>query len=353
MKLFVCGMFAIIVCILAACAAPGPAPVPANASATPAAGNAAANVTPAATGGPTRLQTLRIELPVDASLSDLSRLMAADTLRAQGYTVEAVDLNDNALSVQALEQGDLDLAYISNGVAWTAIARGAKIRTILDDVNDTRVLVVAPGITTCQDLQGKKVAVAGTNSTQALLVKKYISTTCPEVKIELVVMASNSSRLIALAAGQVDAATVNLTEELGYEYSNKTKLNRLSGYSDLSKNLRGASQVIRLELIEKYPETAKDIVRALLQARRDLQDPQVLKEKAIQYLKMEPADAEILGKSFLEQKIWDLNGGYTPQILQRNLDFFVETGGVPEGLKVEQLADLTILNAVLDEIGRK
>lgn len=309
--------------------------------------------TPAPTAGPARVQTLRMELPVDASMSDLSRLVAADMLRAKGYTVEAVDLNDNALSVQALEQGDLDLAYISNGVAWTAIARGAKLRTILDDVTDNRVLAVTPGITLCQDLNGKRVAVPGLGSTQALLIKRYVSTKCPEAKIELVVMASNTSRLIAITAGQVDAATINLTDVLGYETAQKTKVNLLSEYSGQAKNLRGASQVTRLELIEKYPETAKDIVRALLQARRELQDPQVLTEKAVHYLKMDPEEATVLGKSFLENQIWDLNGGYTPQVLQNNLDFFIETGAVPAGVKVEQIADMTIQNAVLEEIGRK
>lgn len=310
-------------------------------------------IVPTPAAGPTRLQTLRMELPTDANMSDLPRLMAADALRAQGYTVEAVDFNDNALSVQALEQGDLDLGYISNAIAWAAIKRGANIRTILDDITDARVLAVAPDIKTCADLNGKQVAVASTNSTQAILLNKYIKDECPDVKPELVVMSSPNNRFIALTSGQVDAATMNLTDVLGYQYMHKMQVALLDDYTGKFLHLRGAGQVARLELIEKYPETAKDIVRALLNARRQLQDPEALTANAVKYLKMDPEEARELGKTYLEGQVWDLNGGWTPENLQSNLDFFVETGAVPAGLTANDIADLSVMNAVLDELGRE
>ena len=40
-------------------------------------------------------------------------------------------------------------------------------------------------------------------------------------------------------------------------------------------------------------------------------------------------------------------------VLQTNIDFFVESGGLKAGATPNMVADLTYLNAVLDEIGRK
>jgi hypothetical protein len=39
--------------------------------------------------------------------------------------------------------------------------------------------------------------------------------------------------------------------------------------------------------------------------------------------------------------------------LQDTIDFLVDTGAMEPGLKVEDVADLSYLNAVLDEIGRE
>ena len=41
---------------------------------------------------------LRIEVPTDVDITDLPRMMAADTLKEMGYTVEPLDFQDNTLS---------------------------------------------------------------------------------------------------------------------------------------------------------------------------------------------------------------------------------------------------------------
>lgn len=48
-----------------------------------------------------------------------------------------------------------------------------------------------------------------------------------------------------------------------------------------------------------------------------------------------------------------MNGGYTMESVQANIDFLVETAVLSPGLKPDDVADLSYLNAVLDEIGRQ
>lgn len=303
-----------------------------------------------ATGRP---EVLRIELADQPEITEIPRMLAVESLRAMGYTVETKAFNDNAVSAQSLAQGDLDVGNLSVSVAWSAIEKGAKIVTILDDTADTRVLIAKRDIQKCADLNGKGVAVTSLTSTQTFMVYRYLEKNCPGTKIEPLVIPGSSARLAGLLTGQLDAASINLENLLKLQAQPNSGLHELVAFAVEFPTLRGASQVVRRDLLEKYPETAKDIIRANLLARRKIQEPDVLSDLFVKYLQMEPAEAQATAQVFLEHKVWDVNGGFTPENLQTSLDFFVAAGAIQPGLKTSDVADLSYLNAVLDEIGRK
>jgi hypothetical protein len=56
---------------------------------------------------------------------------------------------------------------------------------------------------------------------------------------------------------------------------------------------------------------------------------------------------------FLAREVWDLNGGLSDELLQVNIDFYVESGVLEPGMTPAQAADRSHLDAVLGEIGRK
>lgn len=314
---------------------------------------ACAAPTPTPTPVPARLQTLRIELAADPDVSDVPRMMAADALRKMGYTIEPVDLNDNALSAQALEQGDLELGYISNGIAWAAVQKGAKLVTVFDDAGEVRILLTRADIQKCSDLNGKRVAVPLPSSTQALMLDGYLARTCREAQVERMVMSGTGARMAALLANQLEGATVDLDNLIELERQGDTSLHALAIFSDEFPGLRAASEVTSRSLTEKYPETVKDMIRAGLVARRQVHDPQVLSDALVKYLQMEPEQARTVAEGYLEQNVWDVNGGFTPEIIQENIDFLVKANALQPGLTPGDVADLSFLNAVLDEIGRK
>ena len=230
---------------------------------------------------------------------------------------------------------------------------GAKIATILDSNIESRLLVTTPNIHTCADLDGKRVGIQSTKSTQTLLFIRYVEKNCPTIKPETIVLANESTRLVALVAGELDATTVNFAVIREFQRKDKTDIRTLVDFSQEFPKLRYASQVTRRDILEKYPETVKDFVRASLLARRKLQEPQFLREQIIKYLKQSPADAQDAAALILARPVWDLNGGWTPEGLQNTLDFYVESKVLEPGLTLNQIADLTPLNAVLGEIGRK
>jgi ABC-type nitrate/sulfonate/bicarbonate transport system substrate-binding protein len=307
----------------------------------------------APTPASTRLQTLRIELPADVDVADLPRMMAADTLREQGYTVEALDFQDNALSVQALSQGEVDFSFAGTGIAWKAIQEGAKIASLLDGSLNQASLVVTSNIRQCSDLDGKRVVVPSVTSNRALFLSKYIEKNCPAAKIEQVVIASQNNSLIAMTSGQVDGAVIDYSAMLAFEKKENAGIHALVRFLTEFPGLSGAHIVTRRDLLEQHPEVVQDFIRASLSARTRLQDPQVFEEQLVKYLKLEPDEAKASLLLFSPQDLWSMDGGLTTESIQINLDFLEEAGSIEPGLKPTDVADLAPLDAVLAELGRK
>jgi hypothetical protein len=55
----------------------------------------------------------------------------------------------------------------------------------------------------------------------------------------------------------------------------------------------------------------------------------------------------------LQAKVWSPNGGLTEENMQNTLSFYQDNLEMDMNLTVESVADLSHLNAVLDEMGRK
>jgi ABC-type nitrate/sulfonate/bicarbonate transport system substrate-binding protein len=309
--------------------------------------------TVAPTAASTRPAILRIELPVDVDIADLPRVIAADSLRDMGYTVEPLDFQDNTLSVQSLVQGDLDIGYIGAGITWPAVQKGAPIVTILDGTLDSGMVIVPPAIQECSDLDGKKIGVPSLTSNRALLLRKYIRETCPEVEFEPIVISNQTNQLIALSTGQIDGATVQNATFRKFQAAENTDLHPLVSFAQVFPGLGGAQMVTRRALLEQYPETVKDYIRADLMARRSLRDPQVLADALIEYVKMEPAEAKETADIFYNQGLWDLNGGITPERTQAHIEFLLESEIITPGLDPKVAVADSFVNEVLGELGRQ
>ena len=68
---------------------------------------------------------------------------------------------------------------------------------------------------------------------------------------------------------------------------------------------------------------------------------------------MDPAAAKQVGDVYLKANVWDPNGSLTRENVQYTIDFLTGIKSLPAGLKADDVADLSYLNAVLDEIGRR
>lgn len=302
---------------------------------------------------PGRATTLRIEVAANDA-TNIPRLMAVDRLRAQGYTVEAVSYASNPLVFTAMQHGDVDVAAVPDVMGWNAISRGVPVFALMDESRMTLVLLAARTIRQCSDLDGRPVAVSAANGATHILFTRYIAQRCPGAAPHtLNLLGGSAARLAALQSGAVVATPIELYDYLRLAPSRASELHELAWFSDEFPGLSSVSLFMRRQYAEAYPDTARDLVRAILEARRRIQDPAVLARELAARLGMEPGEARVMAAEFLARRIWNLNGGHTLGSLQRSIDFYHDGGALPAGIRADQVADLSFLEAVLAAIGHR
>ena len=334
------------VCLVAvACAGLPASPTPA----------AAPSPAPLPTTPPTRKSgTLRLLYLNTRDVRDVPVLLALEALQAQGYTIVQTSLGTTSLIVDALARGDGDLASFANNSAWTAVSKGAKLVTI-GEIHHTQPVVAARNdIHTCQDLDGKPVAVNPPGQANAALLDRYMKQSCPGAKYVPVVISDNAAKVAALQSGNVDAALVENEFMLDIQRRAPDRFHALISLAKEFPLIHTAGIQVRREWAEQNPGLVKDYMRALLESdRRVAADRQLLYAEAQKRIGLDAAAAKETADMYLDNNAWEPNGGLTAENVKYTLDFLTGLSAVPAGLKVEDVSDLSYLNAALDAIGRK
>ncbi len=305
-------------------------------------------------GTPVKSGVLRYGENFNVDARDVPMLMALDDLAAQGYTIERVDLSSSDLIGEALARGTIDMTAANALTIWSAIGQGAEARTIMQKFGSTLTLLATQEIQACADLEGKAIGVASASNTNATYLLTYLENTCPGFQPNLVVIGDNSGRRAALLAGELDATLVQAEEVVLVEGEAPGRFHALVNLYVQYRQILNQGVFVRQEFGQQHPALVRDYVRAvLLTHRRIIADPEVLYTETATRLDLDPAQARAVGAAYLAASFWDPNGGLTPEGAQATLEFFQANGGLPADLTVDDLVDLSYLDAVLADIGRQ
>ena len=306
------------------------------------------------TAMPDKLGTIRFALLDIAEVKDVPWLMALDSLEEQGYTTEMVSFGKSSLIPPALAQGDIDIASVSTSLSWAAIAAGADIATVVGKVNTSFVLVTNMDVHSCGDLDGKRVTFPTRQSVGYVMFEEYVDQNCPGTTPEILLIPGSSNALAGLELGEVDGAYLELEYWLRLQEIAPGEFHVLVDFANEFPEVQMSTFGVRREWAEENREQVEDFVRALLVAQRSvIADPQLLRDGIVKYMSIDPALAQELAEAYLLEQIWDPNGQLSSENVQATLDLFSAAGMLPADLQVEDVADLSYLNAVLDEIGRR
>jgi len=287
------------------------------------------------------------------NVNDVPALMALEELKQLGYQYEVIVFAKGSLIIPALLQGDINLATASSTFVASALAEGADIRTIAGRSKTTFLLVAKAEIEDCHDLDGKTVAMSSLTAVGYHMYERYVEQHCPEIAPEIVLISGADNRIVALQAGELDAAYLGLEEWLHLQEVAPGQFRILIDFQREFPEIQMFGFSVRREWAEQNPDMVKDFVRALLELqRRIIKDPQLLADGIAKHVDVEPEWARRLADEYLAAQMWDPNGQFTEENIEATLDFFRERRIVATDLTVEQFADLSYLDAVLEAIGR-
>jgi len=300
---------------------------------------------------PAKTGTIRTSA-ASTGLDDIPLRIALDTLREEGYVVETTEYARWDLVTSELASGALDIAPSSHQTAWAAIAQGAAIRAVIDSRRNPYLIACKAEITTCDDLLGKSIAYSTTSNVLAALANGYFRRNCPGAEPPITLIPSSSNRMAALLSGEIDAALLDEEDALQLDREAPGKFHVLRYLAEEFPQVVTGAFYVHSDFAASHPDIVKDFVKALLQANRRVQDPQVLRAAIERYLSGD-ANAQANAEAYLAHKAWEVNGGLDMERIEYTLTFLTDAGVVPSGLQADQLADASYLSAVLDEIGRQ
>jgi ABC-type nitrate/sulfonate/bicarbonate transport system substrate-binding protein len=303
---------------------------------------------------PAETVEIRAAYTAGLDLTDIPSLMAFELLADQGYAVLTTSFAQSELAVEALARGDSDFGFGSSRTYWAAVPKGANIVSIMErSVNDFSIVTV-PEIRTCSDLDGRRFAQHSEGAVSKAMSDAYILKNCPGIEPEILIIPEGANRAAALLVGEIDATPLKLADSLQVERQAPGQYRTLANLAADLPHLKTGLVFVNRDFAAAHPQAVKDYIRAALTIHRQIkQVPDSLIAEATRRLAVDPEFLPRFVTAHAELDMWDVNGGLEAESVQYSLDFFTDAGKLDAGLTVDDVADLSYLNQVLDEIGRE
>jgi ABC-type nitrate/sulfonate/bicarbonate transport system substrate-binding protein len=279
-------------------------------------------------------------------------MLALDALRAQGYEVQATHFASPDLAAAALADGKVDIGSGSNAAYWSAIAKGARMVTIMEQTRNLWSLVTGTDLKECRDLQGKRIGVNATGVSRALF-EGYLKENCPDTKPETLFIAGSDNRAAALQKGAIEGSMLELSDLMDVEDRAPGRFHGMIQFGEANPKLKTTGVHASRPFAEQHPDSVRAYIRAVLTVHRQIaKDPAVLSAALVKHLQFDNKHAQEIAEAYLKQHLWDVNGGLTRDDIDYSLNFFINGGSVPQGLTAAAVADTSFLDSTLQEMTR-
>jgi NitT/TauT family transport system substrate-binding protein len=341
-------------------AASTPATSAAASSASSPAASTAASVAPSRKAGPPEGQADAITIGVTSiGTSTLPILAAADELRAAGYKVETPEIAESELVVQGVAQGQFQFGAAANNAVMAAMEKGAPIKFLVDRSLNEWMVYAINDIKDCSGLAGHKIAIHSPGSVSGAMLKDWMKNTCPEVKFDPLIIEGSQNRLAAMLAGQIDATPMELADTIKLDQERPGEFHLLANFSEDLPDLHLTSVYTNDPWAKQNPDVVYDVVKAVvIQHRKIMEEDGYLLSLIKKYLPEEAKDealAKTVADAYIDREFFPLNGGLTKEAVEYTLKFFGPDGTASTSklLTFEETTDLSYLEKVLDELGRR
>ncbi len=354
--------FAFTVALLAsACGGGAPASSVAPATAAP---TVAASVAPTAAPQAT-CQAKKITIAVPVTPPNVVHLTpyVADSFgyfKDENLTVELVRFDGGVGSLRASASGGITLAGTSSEPVIDAIANGADVRVLFSYAPAVDVsFVVGPRIKTMADLKGKVMGVqepGGFADVMTRIVLRKAGIDPKDVTFKQTTTQARVQQVIqGVDQGGTDTAVLHIDQTKVAQKQNP-QLTVLVNMWEILSDYQYSVYVAPTQAIKDDAATLECTIRALMRANRAMYDP-ANRSKIIDIaVKEAKIDAETAGSTFdilVKAKAWPQNEGVPRTFIEGTIKSEKDFGKITKDMKFEDVADLSIVQKVIAQLGRK
>jgi NitT/TauT family transport system substrate-binding protein len=270
------------------------------------------------------------EIPFRAALS-------RGYFKQQGLQVEPILIRGGPAAIAALVSGEVDFAAIGGAQAvFRSRARGLDLSIIGCTSSTTNYILLGNKQTrTVEDLKGKMIGVTGAGTYSEFAVKAFLRkhNINPDKDVTLRAIGGTVLRAAAIEKGIIAAAPFSPEDAVRLIKAGYVVISNMSESLGIPQNII----VTRNEVLEKYPDTSKRVLKAYIQG---IQLAKFNKKEAIKA----GYDSGLTGDQEIVSAAWDL---YAPGL---TADLSIVTSGLQQMLDEDIRSGIVDKNFTLDRV---
>jgi NitT/TauT family transport system substrate-binding protein len=283
------------------------------------------------------------ELPFRAAL-------ARGYFKSQGLQIEPILIRGGPAAIAALVSGEADFASIGGAQAiFRGKAHGLDLAIIGCISSTTNYILLGNKQTrTVEELKGKPIGITGAGTYSEFAVKAFLkkNNINPDKDVMLRSIGGTALRAAAIEKGIIAAAPFSTEDAVRLIRAGYSVISNMNESLGIPQNII----VTRSEVLEKYPETSKRILKAYIQG---IQLAKFNKKEAIKA----GYDSGMQGEPSIVSAAWDLySPGLTADLsiavpgIQQMLDEDIRAGFVDKGFTVDRVINDRILRIAQQEL---
>ena len=276
--------------------------------------------------------------------------MARGYFKQQGLLIEPILIRGGPAAISALVSGEVDFASIGGAQAvFRGKARGLDL-TIIGCISATTnyILLGNKQTRTIEDLRGKPIGITGAGTYSEFAVKAFLKkhNINPDKDVVLRSIGGTVLRAAAIEKGLIAAAPFSTEDAVRLIRAGYSVISNMNDSLGIPQNIL----VTRNEVLEKYPEMSKRVLKAYIQG---MQLAKFNKREAIKA----GYDAGMQGDPDIVSAAWDL---YSPGLsgdlsiavpgIQQMLDEDIRSGLVDKNFTVDRVINDRILKIAQQEL---
>jgi NitT/TauT family transport system substrate-binding protein len=283
------------------------------------------------------------EIPFRAALS-------RGYFKQQGLQIEPILIRGGPAAIAALVSGEVDFAAIGGAQAvFRSRARGLDLSIIGCTSSTTNYILLGNKQTrTVEDLKGKMIGVTGAGTYSEFAMKAFLRkyNINPDKDVTLRAIGGTVLRAAAIEKGIIAAAPFSPEDAVRLIKAGYSVISNMSESLGIPQNII----VTRNEVLEKYPDMSKRVLKAYIQG---MQLAKFSKKEAIKA----GYDSGLTGDPEIVNAAWDLYApGLTADLsivtsgLQQMLDEDIRSGIVDKNFTLDRVINDRILKIAQQEL---